>query len=49
MSIDNLAVSADYGLTVIAGSSSVGRQFANFIMSPEGQAILTKHGFTPGR
>ena len=44
---DNLAVGADYGLTVINGS--VAQQFADFIMSPEGQAILTKHGFTPGK
>ena len=37
---DNLAVGADYGLTVIIGSSPVAQQFANFIMSPEGQAIF---------
>lgn len=46
---DYLAVSADYGLTVISGSSPVAQQFADFIMSPEGQAILLKHGFTPGK
>ena len=46
---DNLAVGADYGLTVISGSSAAAQQFANFIMSPEGQAILLKHGFTPGK
>src|SRR5262249_50407198 len=32
---DNLAVGADYGLTVMGGSSPVAQQFANFIMSPE--------------
>ena len=37
---DNLAVGADYGLTIISGSSPVAQEFALFIMSPEGQAIL---------
>ena len=46
---DNLAVGADYGLTVLSGSSHLAQQFADFIMSPDGQAILTKHGFTPGK
>jgi len=46
---NNLAVGADYGLTVISGSSLATQQFANFIMSPEGQAILMKHGFSPGK
>jgi len=46
---DNLAVGADYGLTILSGSSPVANQFANFIMSPEGQAILMKHGFAPGK
>src|SRR5262249_10952212 len=36
---DNLAVGADYGLTVISGQSFVGQQFAYFIMSPESNAI----------
>src|SRR5215470_7070525 len=38
---DNLAVGADYGLAVLSSSSAVAKQFANFIMSPDGQAILT--------
>ena len=46
---EDLAVSADYGLTVISDSSPAAQQFADFIMSPEGQAILTKHGFTSGK
>jgi molybdate transport system substrate-binding protein len=46
---DNLAVGADYGLTVISGSSPEAQQFADFIMSPEAQAILMMHGFTPGK
>jgi molybdenum ABC transporter molybdate-binding protein len=45
---DNLAVGADYSLTVISGSSAA-QQFADFIMSPEGQRILTRHGFAPGK
>jgi molybdenum ABC transporter molybdate-binding protein len=40
-----LAVGADYGLTVIEGASEAARLFAAFILSPEGQAILAKHGF----
>ncbi|MGB8430452.1 MAG: molybdate ABC transporter substrate-binding protein [Pseudolabrys sp.] len=43
---DNLAVGADYGLTVIAGASSSAQQFVEFIMSSSGQQILTSHGFT---
>jgi molybdate transport system substrate-binding protein len=42
-----LAVGADYGLTVLA-SADPGRalKLAMFILSPEGQAILARHGFT---
>jgi ABC-type molybdate transport system substrate-binding protein len=44
-----LAVGADYGLTVMADSSANGYKLAMFILSPEGQAILAKHGFAaPG-
>src|SRR5262249_15144196 len=45
---DSLAVGADYGLTVIDESPSAAHRFADFIVSPEGQKILEKHGFTPG-
>ncbi len=45
---DNLAVSADYGLTVITGASSAAKTFADFIMSAAGQKILSAHGFAPG-
>jgi hypothetical protein len=37
---DNLAVGVDYGLSPAV---------AEFIMSSEGQVILMKHGFTPGK
>jgi ABC-type molybdate transport system substrate-binding protein len=40
-----LAVGADYGLTVIHGASSDAERLAAFVLLPEGQAILTKHGF----
>lgn len=43
---DALAVGADYGLTVMNGASAAAAQaFAQFIVSPEGQKILTGHGF----
>jgi molybdenum ABC transporter molybdate-binding protein len=42
---DALAVSADYGLTVIGGGPAAAREFAAFITSADGQAILAQHGF----
>lgn len=42
-----IAVGADYGLTVINGSSSNAEKFATYILGPEGQKILAKHGFVP--
>lgn len=42
----DLAVGADYGLTVIKGSSPQAFQLAMFILSAEGQRILARHGFT---
>lgn len=43
-----LAVGADYGLTLISGARAEAERFAQFILSPAGQAILAKHGFSPG-
>jgi len=43
---DELAVGADYGLTVIAGAGPDAARFAQFVLSPAGQAILARHGFT---
>src|SRR5262249_30303193 len=40
---DNLAVGADYGLTVIARAPAAAQRLADFIVSPEGQKILEKH------
>ena len=46
---ENLAVAADYGLTVIADAPPAAEQFAQFIVSVPGQRILTSHGFAPGQ
>ena len=43
---DAIAVGADYGLTVMNGSSEGAYRLALFILSPEGQTILARHGFT---
>jgi molybdenum ABC transporter molybdate-binding protein len=45
----NLAVGADYGLTIVNGAPASAQQFADFIMSPQGEKILVSHGFTPGK
>jgi ABC-type molybdate transport system substrate-binding protein len=45
---DNLSLGADYGLTVIVGAPPAAERFANFIVSPEGEAILAGYGFAPG-
>jgi ABC-type molybdate transport system substrate-binding protein len=43
---DELAVSADYGLTVMADASPGAYRFAMFILSSEGQRILASYGFS---
>jgi len=40
-----LAVGADYGLTVTSGASPDAWRFAMFILSRDGQEILARHGF----
>jgi molybdate transport system substrate-binding protein len=46
---ESLGVGADYGLTLVNGASTTATGFAMFILSPEGQRILARHGFTaPG-
>jgi molybdate transport system substrate-binding protein len=42
---EELAVGADYGLTVIANASPDAYRFAMFILSADGQRILAKAGF----
>ncbi len=44
-----LSVAADYGLTVISGAPVAAQDFAEFILSPEGQKILAGYGFAPGK
>jgi ABC-type molybdate transport system substrate-binding protein len=38
----------EFGLVLVDGSSEEAWYFAQFILSPEGQAILAKHGFARG-
>jgi ABC-type molybdate transport system substrate-binding protein len=46
---DNLAVGADYGLTVMTTASPAAWRFALYILSSDGQRILANHGFAaPG-
>jgi len=42
-----LGVGADYGFTVMNGASQAAQAFAQFIVAPQGQAILANHGFAP--
>ena len=44
---DTLAVGADYGLTVLKGARTDASFLALYILSPAGQQILARHGFTP--
>jgi molybdate transport system substrate-binding protein len=46
---DELAVAADYGMTVMADAPADAYRFAMFILSAAGQKVLAKHGFSaPG-
>ncbi len=40
-------VSARYGVSVMNGATPMGRDFVRFLLSPEGQAVLARHGFAP--
>jgi len=44
---DTLAVSADYGMTVVAGAPIDAQRFVNYILSPDGQRALVRYGFAP--
>jgi molybdenum ABC transporter molybdate-binding protein len=44
-----LAVGADYGLTVINDAPATAQSFAQFILSPDGQKILSRYGFVSPR
>lgn len=43
---ESLAVNANYGLTILKGASSDGEKLADYILSPDGQKILAKYGFS---
>jgi ABC-type molybdate transport system substrate-binding protein len=43
---DELAVGADYGLTLIANAPSDAYRFAMSILSADGQRVLAKYGFS---
>ena len=43
---DDLAVGADYGLTVLIGASPQAYQLAMFILSVDGQRALARYGFS---
>lgn len=42
------AVGADYGLAVVKGARPEAERFAAYVLSPAGQGVLAKHGFSPG-
>src|SRR5262245_1724083 len=42
-----LMVGADYGLAVLKGASPSAQQFADYIVSSEGQRVLASYGFAP--
>jgi molybdate transport system substrate-binding protein len=44
-----LAIGADYGLTVMNGAPAAADQFAKFVLSDAGQKILVDFGFASGR
>lgn len=44
---DTLAVGADYGLVVLKDTRPEAGRVAAYILSPAGQQILARHGFTP--
>jgi len=40
-------VSADYGVAVLGTPSTATQGFVDFLLAPEGQAVLARHGFSP--
>jgi molybdate transport system substrate-binding protein len=45
---EELSVAAEYGLALVHGAREQAFDFSQFILSPKGQAILVKYGFSPG-
>jgi len=48
---DDYNIVADYPVAVVSGSraKTIGNAFVRFVLSPEGQKLLQKHGFIPAR
>ena len=44
---ENLAVDARYGFTTLKGAAPGAKAFADYLLSPDGQAILASYGFLP--
>jgi molybdate transport system substrate-binding protein len=44
---DAINVSASYGIVVLKGASAQATNFAGYLVSREGQAVLARHGFSP--
>ncbi len=44
---DPRAVGADYGITLLAGAHPAAIRFGSFLLSPAGQGVLARYGFTP--
>ncbi|MFN6571617.1 substrate-binding domain-containing protein [Dendronalium sp. ChiSLP03b] len=44
---ENLAIKADYGLTVLKDAGPKGQELADYILSSDGQKVLVKYGFSP--
>jgi molybdenum ABC transporter molybdate-binding protein len=45
---DPINISADYGVTETIGAGPLTSAFVKFLLDPDGQAILARHGFSPG-
>jgi molybdenum ABC transporter molybdate-binding protein len=43
---DGINVSAVYGMAAMTGANADGRAWAQFVLGPQGQAILATHGFS---
>jgi len=43
-----LSVGAEYGIVLVRSAGEDAWYFVQFVLSPKGQAILAKHGFSPG-
>lgn len=42
---DDVNVAARYGVTLLAGAGEPARDFVRFLLGPDGQAVLARHGF----